>query len=67
MTAASAFGRLFPPCLFSILGVILSVVWLPDPVLMSMGVCATGACVAWLIVTVVHVAKSLPMAARLPS
>jgi hypothetical protein len=60
MSAANAFGRLFPPSLFSILGIILSVLWRPDPVLMGIGVCAAGAAAAWLIVTTVTVAKSLP-------
>jgi hypothetical protein len=60
MSGVNAFGRLFPPSLFSILGVIMSVIWRPDPVLMGIGACAAGAAAAWLIVTTVVVAKSLP-------
>jgi hypothetical protein len=60
MSGFNAFGRLFPPSLFSILGIILSVLWRPDPVLMAFGACAAGAAAAWLIVTTVIVAKSLP-------
>ncbi len=60
MSAISAFGRLFPPSLFSIPGVIMSVLWRPDPVLMAIGACAAGAATAWLIVTTVVVAKTLP-------
>jgi hypothetical protein len=60
MSGINAFGRLFSPSLFSILGVILSVVWRPDPVLMGIGACVASAATAWLIVTTVVVAKSLP-------
>jgi hypothetical protein len=59
MSATNAFGRLFPPALFSILGVIMSVLWLPDPILMGFGVCAAAAAASWLIVTTVAVAKEL--------
>jgi len=62
MTRTSAFGRLFPAALFSILGVILSVLWRPDPVLMAVGVCAAGAAVAWLLITSVEVAQGLQVA-----
>jgi hypothetical protein len=60
MKPIAAFGRLFPPSLFSILSVLMSVVWRPDPVLMAIAVCLAGAAGSWLIVTTVQVAKSLP-------
>src|SRR5262245_65465060 len=65
MTRTSAFGRLFPAALFSILGVILSVLWRPDPALMAVGVCAAGAAVAWLLITSMEVAQGLQMAPAL--
>jgi hypothetical protein len=59
VTRTNAFGRLFPAALFSILAVILSVLWRPDPVLMAFGVCAAGGCAAWLILTTVEVVRGL--------
>ena len=42
MTTANAFGRLFPPSLFLIVGLLLSVVWVPDPVLLVVAMCAAA-------------------------
>ncbi len=56
MTTANAFGRLFPPALFLIVGLFLSVAWSPDPVMFVLALTAAGACAAWLIIATVEVA-----------
>lgn len=73
MTTFNAFGRLFPPALFLIVGLVMSVLWTPDPVLLAVAMCAAAASGAWLIVTAVAVARGLevgasssPVAPRLP-
>jgi hypothetical protein len=59
MSKTNALGRLFPSSLFSILGVVLAVLWRSDPVLMAIGACGAAASVAWLIITTVEVARLL--------
>ena len=59
MTTANAFGRLFPPALFLIVGLLLSIVWIPDPVLLVVAMCAAGTSAAWLIIATVEVARML--------
>jgi hypothetical protein len=64
MTTSTAFWRLFPASLFAILGVLLTVLWRSDPVLMSIGACGAGAAASWLIITTVVVAKRLDAVAQ---
>ena len=59
MTTASAFGRLFPPALFLIVSLFLTISWSPDPLLLVVALVAAGTCAAWLIIATVEVAKRL--------
>jgi hypothetical protein len=59
MSRANAFGRLFPAALFLILSVLMAVFWRSDPVLFGLAVCGGGVSAAWLVVTVVEVAKKM--------
>jgi hypothetical protein len=62
MTIPAAFAFLFPPALFLILGTILSVCWISDPVLFALGACGAGAAGAWLVVAAVIVARRMERA-----
>jgi hypothetical protein len=57
MTKVNAIGRLFPAALFFMLFTLLAVLWPTDPVLMAGGVCIAAGSAAWLIVTIVEVAR----------
>jgi hypothetical protein len=59
MTTAHAFGRLFPPALFLIVGLFLSSFWSPDPALLVVALIAAGMCAAWLIIATAEVIKRL--------
>ena len=67
MTTSNAFGWLFPPALFTIVGLMMSVIWRPDPVLLGIAMCASAAMLSWLVLAVVEVAKSLPAGAMPPA
>ena len=57
MTTAHAFGRLFPPSLFLIVGLFLSSFWSPDPVLFVTALITAGLCATWLILSILEVAR----------
>jgi hypothetical protein len=59
MTTSNAMGRLFPPSLFTVLGVIWCFEWRFDPVLIGVAACVTAFCVSWFVTATVHVARSL--------
>ena len=68
MTKASAFWRLFPASLFTVLGLVWCYAWQFDPVLTALAVCVTAFASSWLIVTTVEVAKTMTIsAAPLPA
>ena len=59
MTTTSAFWRLFPASLFTILGLVWCQIWRADPVLIAIAVCIAAFASSWLIITVVEVARNL--------
>jgi hypothetical protein len=62
MTTSNAIGRLFPPSLFTVLGVIFCFVWRSDPVLIGVAACLAAFCISWFVTATVHVARSLVIA-----
>jgi hypothetical protein len=63
MTTSSAFWRLFPASLFTILGLVWCQVWRADPVLIAIAVCIAAFASSWLIITVIDVARTPTIAA----
>ena len=63
MTQTSAFWRLFPASLFTVLGLVWCYAWQFDPVLIAVAVCVTAFASSWLIITIVEVAKTMTIAA----
>jgi hypothetical protein len=59
MCPAHAFWRLFTPALFLIVGLMLSLAWRPDPVLMSIAMCGAAAATAWFVLAILGTARSL--------
>jgi hypothetical protein len=59
MSPSHAFWRLFTPALFLIVGLMLSLVWRPDLVLMSVAMTSAAAAAAWFVLAILGTAKSL--------
>jgi hypothetical protein len=60
MTTARAFARLFPPCLFLFLGLLIFRDWHSEPVLIGIALCAAS--LAWLIIAILQVIRLLRVA-----
>ena len=59
MTTVEAFGRVFSPALFLIVGLFLTVAWSPDPLLLIVALTSAGLCAAWVIIASVEVNRRL--------
>jgi len=59
MTKVSAFWRLFPASLFTVLGLVWCYAWRFDALLTAIAVCVAAFASSWLIITIVEVAKTL--------
>ena len=57
MTTLGAFARLFPPCLFFFVGVLIFRDLHSEPVLIGVGLCAVS--LPWLFIATVQVARRL--------